>query len=277
MSKERLSDHMKQRYELLLAEFSATLRENIDYPLKVFCQENGIEPRSFTSWLSIYKQQTPLDVRNKVRASLGMKPLSARGQLAYDKHLKAYRDMLAIDLNYEMTQYCRDVGISAHGFHHWIMRQNLTVEKIKEEVCEKLGIVPDSKMQAKPSRSQRSSTEPPAFRRAITGYKKMLESDSSLSLQQYCRAKGYAYRPLLHWLSDIGIKPADIKSFVLDRQKLPKDNRKVFIQFKPNGGASTDILSGVRISLPDGSQVDVESCTVVGLCSFVNMYSKQKE
>lgn len=276
MPKERLTDHMKQRYEQRLKEFVEALRDNVDYPLAAFCREKEIEVRSFTSWLSIYKQQTPLEIRNKVRVSLGMKPLTARGQLAYDKHLKNYRDMLAIDLDYEMTQYCKDVGISAHGFHHWIMRQGLTVDKIREEVCETVGIEPDSKKSTKPNRSQRKATEPSVFRKAIAGYRKMLESDSSITLQKFCRAKGYAYRPLLHWMYEVGIKPADIKAFVLDRQKLPKDNRRVFIQFKPNGGSKGDVFNGVRISLPDGTQIDVESCTVVGLCSFVNIYSKQE-
>ena len=276
MPKERLSDHMKQRYEQRLKEFVEALRDNVDYPLAAFCREKEIDVRSFTSWLSIYKQQTPLEVRNKVRQSLGMKPLTARGQLAYDKHLKNYRDMLAVDLDYELTQYCKDVGISAHAFHHWIMRQGLNVDKIREEVCETVGIQPDSKQSTKADRSQRKATEPAVFRKAIAGYRKMLESDSSITLQKFCRAKGYAYRPLLHWMYEVGIKPADIKAFVLDRQKLPKDNRRVFIQFKPNGGSKGDVFNGVRISLPDGTQIDVESCTVVGLCSFVNIYSKQE-
>lgn len=277
MGKSQLSDHLKQRYELHYKEFLNELEDNIDLPLAVFCRERDIEVRSFTSWLSVYKKLTPLELRNKVRQAHGLSLLKTRGQLEYDKHLKAYRDMLAIDLDYTLTQYCQDVGIAAHGFHHWIMRKGLNVDKIRQEVCAELDIDPVDNTTPIERRIQRKATEPRVFRKAIAGYKKALEHDIELSMQKYCRAKGYAYRPLLHWMNEIGIKPADIKAFVKERKKLPKDNRRVFIQFKPNGGASGDILNGVRISLPDGTQIDVESCTVIGLCSFVNIYSKQNE
>lgn len=273
MAKERLSDHMKQRYELHLREYKSALEENIELPLASFCRDKDIDVRSFTSWLSIYKKTTPWEFRNSVRASMGMKPLKARGQLEYDKHLDAYKKLLAVDLDYSLTQYCSDVGMAHHGFSHWLNRRGLNVEKIKQEVCADLGLAPSDTHDSTFRRPK--PTEPGVFRRALSGFKKMLEKDRSLTLQQYCRAKGYAYRPLLAWMREIGIKPADIRAIVSEKDKLPKDNRRVFIQFKPNGSSSTDVLNGVRISLPDGTQIDVESCTVVGLCSFVNIYSKQ--
>lgn len=278
MGKIHLTDHMKQCYEKRYKELVEALKDNVDMTLVSFCNEKEIEARSFTAWLSRYKNLTPLQVRNNVRKSIGMKPLVSRGQLEYDKYLKAYKEMLAIDLDYTLTQYCNDVGISQHAFHHWIMRKGLNVEKLREEVCVEAGLDPVSLKAAEGTpRTYRKPTEPKVFRKALAGYKKALETDIELTLQKYCRAKGYAYRPLLHWMREIGINPADIKAFVKDRHKLPKDNRRVFIQFKPNGGSSGDLLNGVRISLPDGTQVDVESCTVVGLCSFVNIYSKQQE
>lgn len=275
MSKTRLTDQDKEQYEKLLPELIAALTENVELPFAEFCRTKKIEPKSFTSWLGRYKKLTPLDVRNKAREANGYRPLKTRGQLEYDKHLQAYRHMLQIDLDYTLTQYCADVGISAHSFHHWVMRQGLTVDKIKEEVCSQVGITPVSKDARPHLKKARQQTEPTVFRRAIAGYKKMLESNHELTLQKYCSIKGYAYKPLLHWMYELGVKPADIKAFVIERTKLPKDNRRVFIQFKPNGASSSDVLNGVRISLPDGTQVDVESCTVVGLCSFVNVYSKQ--
>ena len=277
MNKPRLTDHLKQRYEQHYQALIAALKENIDLPLAAFCRDNDIDCRSFTSWLSRYRKLTPLEVRNNVRKKLGMRPAKSRGQLEYDRHLKAYRDLLAVDLDYTLTQYCADVGIPAHAFHHWVMRKGLNVDKIKQEVCEELNISPTEGNTPEERRSQRKATEPKVFRKALAGFKKALEHDIELTLQKFCRAKGYAYRPLLHWMREIGINPSDIKAFVKDRNKLPKDNRRVFIQFKPNGGHSDDLLNGVRISLPDGSQIDVESCTVVGLCSFVNIYSKQQE
>lgn len=276
MYKDRLTDHTKQLYKIIYEEYIAALQKNVELPLATFCKEKEIDTRSFTAWMSNYQKITPHQIRNDVRKSLGMKELKPRGQLDYEKHLQAYRDMLAVDLDYTMTQYCTDVGISQHSFHHWIMRQGLNVEKIKHEVCASMGIDLNAEQSNKENiQAYRKPAEPRLFRKAIADYKKMLESDKNLSLQKFCRAKGYAYRPLLHWMREIGINPADIKSFVIDRQKLPKDNRRVFIQFKPNGDSSKDILNGVKISLPDGTQIDVESCTVIGLCSFVNIYSKQ--
>lgn len=277
MGKPRLTDHMKQRYELHYEELQKALSDNIELPLAVFCRERDIDARSFTSWLNVYKKLTPLDVRNKIRVSQGMSPVRTRGQLEYDKHLQAYRDMLSIDLDYPLTQYCQDVGIASHGFHHWLMRKGMSVEKIRQEICAELDIEVTNAGKLRKGNHRPKPTEPRVFRKAVAGYKKALEHDPELSMQKFCRAKGYAYRPLLRWMNEVGIKPADIKAFVKDRNKLPKDNRRVFIQFKPNGGATGDQLNGVRIGLPDGTQIDVESCTVGGLCSFVNIYAKQNE
>lgn len=274
MSKDRLSEHMKQRFEIHLKEYRSALKENIDLTLASFCRAKDIEVRAFTSWLSIYKKTTPWEFRNSIRKSMGMNPLKARGQLEYDKHLDAYKKILATDLDYSLTQYCSDVGMAHHGFSHWLNRRGLNVEKIKQEVCAELALPPSDDHNSTSSKPK--PTEPVVFRRALKGFKKMLEKDKSLTLQQYCRAKGYAYRPLMAWMREIGVKPSDIKALVSDKDKLPKDNRRVFIQFKPNGGASTDVLNGVRICLPNGTLIDVESCTVVGLCSFVNIYSKQE-
>lgn len=275
MSKEHLTEHMKARYETRLQELKEALDENIDLPFAAFCREKELDARSFTSWLSVHKRLTPRDIKNEVRKSKGMGLIKSRGQPEYDKHLQAYKHMLQIDLDYTLTQYCADVGRSAHAFHHWVMRQGLTVDKLKEEACSQVGITPVSKDARPHLKKARKQTEPTVFRKAIAGYKKMLETDHELTLQKFCSIKGYAYKPLLHWMYELGVKPADIKAFVIERTKLPKDNRRVFIQFKPNGASSSDVLNGVRISLPDGTRVDVESCTVVGLCSFVNVYSKQ--
>lgn len=279
MKHPRLTEHMKERYEIHLSNYKKALKDCVDTTLAGFCRDNDIDIRSFTSWLCRHKKLTPLDIRNEARKSAGMKPVVGRGKLQYERHLQAYKEMLAIDLDYALSQYCTDAGISAHAFHHWIMRRGINVEKIKEDVCISLGINPNTAKKAVryQKTTDRKPTEPTLFRKALAGYKKMLETDHELSLKKYCRAKGYAYKPLLHWMYEIGIKPADIKAFVVDRQKLPKDSRRVFIQFKPNGGVQSDILNGVRISLPDGTQVDVECCSVVSLCSFVNIYSKQNE
>lgn len=275
MSNNRLTDIQKQEYETLFKELLEAYRNNPELPLAVFCRERSIETRSFTSWMNIYKKLTPMQVRNDIRRSLGLKEVKYRGSQEYEKHLRAYRDMLGIDPDYTLAQYCTDVDISQHSFHHWLMRQNLSVEKLRKEVFTSLGLDKISEGEATSPCVHLKPSEPRIFRKALSGYKKMLESNNNLTLQEYCRCKGYAYRPLLHWMREIGITSADIRSFVLDRQKLPKDNRRVFIQFKPNGGTQGDLLKGVRICLPDGTHIEVECCTVVGLCSFVNIYSKQ--
>lgn len=277
MKHERLSDHMKQRYEIHYGELETALRKNVDLTVAGFCREHDIDCRSFTAWILRYKGKTPMQVRNGIRKTMGIKELTVHGGAEYERYLESYKKMLAIDISYSLRQFCEDMGLSAHGFDHWLHRKGLGVEKIRQEVCVDLGIDPDTVQTDDVSLRKSRQPNPAVFKRALSGYKKMLVKQPKLSLQTYCRAKGYAYRQLSAWMKDVGISTTDIKEFVEAQKKLPKDNRHVFIKFKPNGGASGDLLHGVRISLPDGTQIDVEDCTVVSLCSFVNIYTKQNE
>lgn len=267
--KAALTEHMKQRYEKALTMFRLALCDDVSLTLTQFCRDNDIELRPFTSWMSRHKHLEPYQVRNEVRKTKGLVELSPRCNLNYASHLDAFHKALEKNLDLSLSDYCRKAGIRPEPFHHWLMRQDMSVDKLKTEVAEAIGL----EIGKKDKGDRLFPTT--IFKRTVSGYRKELEEGSQISLQSYCRKRGVDYHAMRKWMTQIGLTITDIRGLVRNKEDMPVCRKKVFIQFKPNGGTSSDSFHGVRISLPDGSRIEVEKCSVMALCSFVNIYDNK--
>lgn len=87
------------------------------------------------------------------------------------------------------------------------------------------------------------------------------------------------------WMDLNGVSEKQIKTAEMIRRAneaspitnmLPINPDSVFVQFRPNGGTNGDKLKGVNIRFPDGKLLQIEECTVISLCSLINIYDKNQ-
>lgn len=263
----------------LLDDYKAALEEDVDLSVMEFCRQREVEPQAFTGWL----QRNGIlitDIKNEVRKRKGLTPLKNNLATRYGNALEEYRMRLEVEPDLSFRTYCIQSAISPIAFAQWIRRNGYSVKAIKEDVLR------ECQTEKKHTSQDDFATEAVnRFTSTLDGYKKHLRQHNNTRLSIYCKEKGVEYKLMKKWMDLNGVSEKQIKTAEMIRRAneaspitnmLPINPDSVFVQFRPNGGTNGDKLKGVNIRFPDGKLLQIEECTVISLCSLINIYDKNQ-
>lgn len=262
-----------------LNAYKGALEENVDLSVTEFCRERDITPNSFLGWLQ-RNGILVVDIKNEVRGKLGMPLLPKDLASQYSMVLEEYRMRLSFSPDLSVAAFCDESYVNSTAFRKWMRRNGYTVASIRKDV---LGEVPTIKRHI--SKEDFGTDAKKRFESVLEGFKKHLHKHKNAKLKEYCKAKGVDYPLMQRWMRLNGVSEKQIRIAERIRRAneaspitnmLPINPDNVFVQFKPNGGTDGDRLKGVTIRFPDGKLLQVEECTVVSLCSFINIYDKNQ-
>lgn len=256
----------EEKCELVVSSYRERKKLGRTGTLHGLCLHHHVRYAVFTKWL---KQQgkTCSDLMYEVQEEVSnqYRPDEESFDVSdYETVLSIYKKWLLHDPHLPLKRFCNDRSVDYKALHQWMRRRNITISELKVRA----GVSLEEK--------QLQGMRPPLFGRVLNGYKQKLSEDPQYSFRQYCRDCRADYEAMMKWLAHIGIQIKQLKAAVSIEQRVPRQ-RSVFVQFKPNGGSNGDRLTGVKIQLSDGSNIQVEECTVISLCAFINQYNNDQK
>lgn len=258
---------------LLIEEFKLALEDDIELSIAAFARKKGVAPARLQKWLNNH-HVTVTDMRTAAMVRRGL--LDEPQQKLSDRYaelVEEYKKALAVRRTLSLSAFCREQGVPAPKLQKWLNRQGLSSADLKEEV---LG-APLPKDVGNLNLLQLGNGAVARFRKTLREYKAAISNDRKITLEDFCKKRNTDYRLFVQWLGTLGMTERSIRYSLKLEQALPGGiEGSVFVQFKPNGGSNGDALKGVKIFFPDGSRVQVERCTVISLCSFLQTYDNQQ-
>lgn len=258
---------------LLIEEFKVRLESNPNLTLTEFSREKGIGNRRLQRWcnehqIRISELKAQVLIRHGYRESI-----LTKADERYSLLLEEYKKELLKRRNLTMEVFCRERGEYSSRMSKWLNRQGFTVTDIKKSVLEQDAFpsVADSVIMGL------GDSAIARFRKTLKEYKELLSVRANQSLKDFCGKHNVDYVLFTKWLKIIGVSDRSLRQEAkLNRKKPGGELGSVFVQFKPNGGSIGDQLKGVKIFFPDGSRIEVEGCTVISLCNFIQVYDNQQ-
>ena len=257
------------RYQSLLEAYKQELKKNLNLRFTEFCRNNGVNNTSFRHWME-RRGITVSSVCREVRRSLGVHELKVapkyEGLKPNDLYSAVWNDFktaLLEDCSLRLSVFCRSCGVKVTRMEKWLRRQNLSVI--------------DAKMEAEQNNRDlilMNETLRKRFRHVLNKYRDLLLYSPGLSIREHCANMHTDLRQFQRWMRLNGITVDMIRKAAKTQAYFAADNRRVQIQFTPNGRSFTDRLHSVAIRLPDGLCVMMDDCNVVDLCAFVVAYSE---
>lgn len=266
---QRLAPWYAEQSKVILQEYNQVLSKRGHASYEALCRHHHVPMAFFRHWLQ-EKGQTVADLVYETKEDLSTRYYPNKEVIEahdYEGIIAYYKKWLVQNPRLPLRTFCNNQGFEYTHVHQWLKRQHISIEEIKISAGVKLS---SSKNSLQPSNSQ-------LFGRVLHRYKQVLVEHPNYSLRQHCKDCGADYGAMQQWLARVGIQIKQLKQAVLIEQQVPKCPRPVFVQFKPNGGTNGDRLTGVKIQLADGSNIQVEECTVISLCAFINQYNEDQK
>lgn len=260
-------------FPLLIEEFKVRLEADPNYTLTEFSREKGLEGRRMQRWCSNHQISiTDLRTQSLIQHGLLDEPRT-KADVRYRFLLEEYKKELAQRRTLTMGVFCREQGESPTRVSKWLSRQGLSVSDVRKAVLNQ---------DVTPSVSESiilglGSSAIARFRKTLKGYKENLSKRLDKSMKDYCGEQNVDFVLFSKWLKAVGVSERSLRHEARINRKQPGGELgSVFVQFKPNGGSIGDQLKGVKIFFPDGSRLEVEGCTVISLCNFLQTYDNQQ-
>ena len=121
-------------------------------------------------------------------------------------------------------------------------------------------------------------------------YLVLLDKDPKASLTSFTKSKSVYYRGMAKWMSRKGLSVFDAKAKIrachrkaLSVEPVPCDKGSMFLPVTTDEMASgslssePDVLSGVSLTFPDGTIVNIKRGSAKALVSFLSLYRKGGE
>ena len=259
------------RFTSILTEFREALLADTNLSAAKFCRERGIETKAFHHWLK-RKGMSVRRIKNEALLKLNKisrLPEASPAEIYLNLWTK-YKEHLEAGNNITLRSFCILHDVEYRPMEKWMARNNLNVSDLKIRIGQKILSADTIKENGfSPEASKRLSI-------AVRSYKRRLKSNPNLNMREHCRLESISYAAMQNWLRYIGTSVRQLKQAAIVEDYNPRKRRPVFVQFQPNGGTNSDKLTGVKIQLADGSNILVDECTVISLCSFINKYDSDQ-
>lgn len=260
-----------EQYFSIYQDLKQSLLQDPNTPTRVICERHGVSSVKFRKWLE-RKNLTMQMIHEEVNSmrdpdvECPMRPID----VYYQEYLNLYKDKLHADPFLSFDSFCNEFDVNRRGFSHWIRRIAKTnISAIKNAIQDELGV----KAPKKKDSQEASEAAENLFCKIWAGYNRALSKCPTISLSSYCRSKGVDQKKMHHWVEQRGLSVR--KAQDLGKERRSPGKSKVFVSFQPTGGKDSDVLKGITIKTPDGYAINLNECTVIGLCSFVMMYEKE--
>lgn len=267
LSAERNAALYEQRCKEIIPAYRIRLLQRGHGSLEQLCRHYNVPLDFFRQWLK-QQDKTITDVVCETKEEL----LAAQSndvvmdKSDYESVLLNYKKCLMSTPRLTLFQFCKKHDITYVNLMSWMRHHRITVAELKiaagvQFKKENMNEMPSSHF----------------FGRVLNNYKKVLEDQPNYSFRKHCRESKADYEAMIKWMYRIGVQIKQLKQAVVIEQKVPRHPRPVFVQFKPNGGTNGDRLTGVKIQLADGSNIEVKECTVISLCAFITQFNEQQK
>jgi len=259
----------EQVYQDVLAGYKQAIVNDHTLSFAAFCRSYPIEIARAQHWLSRHNICIS-DIRSKILQENGYivsLPIKKCTSAIYEATWHQYIDTIKTK-NLAMALFCKLRDVPCRGMQKWMERNNLTVidARIAAGLEKETPVITQNDFDMSEFKSRRLSG-------LLDKYKRLIKKEPTYSLRAFCKENNTSYHEMANWMNNLGVTVTQLKRAVAIGGYIPRQPKKVFIQFTPNGGSNSDRLRGVKIQMPDGNNILVQECTVLSLCSFIHQYN----
>jgi len=257
-------------YATIIDGYRQALESNPQMYMSDFCKIKNVDLARVTHWAN-HHNLSLTQIKREVQFKKGLiasPNIEKRPRDIYAEAWEDYQSVVRKGNNITLMAYCTLHNVNGTRMDKWLRRNNLSVTDFKN----KLGLTTPTETESTLNPQTKSR-----LGRVLQQYKAALADNPDCKFRQFCRDKQVDYECMSRFMSAVGVTVRQLKQSAILENKCPRKRRNVFVQFKPNGGTDGDRLVGVKIQTPDGSNIMVEECTVISLCSFIVQYNRDQK